>query len=190
MFNSVDDIRKAWGSEWADAPDDEVIRAYAKGTGWDPSYVATLLGTTYAPVVATIQVPKSFPERIADKAIGGAVLGGSVVIFIIFIGFAWRLSRKAKTALGNTARASVNAVASMGTNAKLSNVHVESTGYDDFYETALNELDRGELDKATWARALVASDGDESRARAYYIKMRVAKRSPEVPTVKNSDKVG
>lgn len=41
---SVDDIRKSWGADWADAPDSEVINAYAGALKVDPTSVALKLG--------------------------------------------------------------------------------------------------------------------------------------------------
>ena len=37
---------------------------------------------------------------------------------------------------------------------------------------ALKELDSGNIDKLTWAKALIAADGDEIKARAEYLKIR------------------
>lgn len=37
---------------------------------------------------------------------------------------------------------------------------------------ALQELDSGNIDKLTWAKALIAADGDEIKARAEYLKIR------------------
>ena len=38
--------------------------------------------------------------------------------------------------------------------------------------TALDELESGNIDKATWAQAVIAANGDNVRARAEYIKIR------------------
>ena len=38
--------------------------------------------------------------------------------------------------------------------------------------TAMDELESGNLDKLTWAKALIAADGDEKRARVEYLKLR------------------
>lgn len=41
---SVDDIRKSWGGNWADASDTELVGAYARQIGQDPTAVALKLG--------------------------------------------------------------------------------------------------------------------------------------------------
>jgi len=38
--------------------------------------------------------------------------------------------------------------------------------------TAMDELETGNLDKLTWAKALIAADGDEKRAKIEYLKLR------------------
>ena len=38
--------------------------------------------------------------------------------------------------------------------------------------SAMNELETGNLDKLTWAKALIAADGDEKRAKIEYLKLR------------------
>ena len=43
-INSLSDIRKSWGETWADASDEEVLRAYAKAVNMDPTDVANRLG--------------------------------------------------------------------------------------------------------------------------------------------------
>jgi hypothetical protein len=48
------------------------------------------------------------------------------------------------------------------------------TGYShEHFETAMKELDSGECEKGTWAKALVVASGDENRAKSEYIKFRV-----------------
>jgi hypothetical protein len=44
---------------------------------------------------------------------------------------------------------------------------------ESFYELALSELEDGEVRKGIWAKSLVSSEGDEEKARAIYIKLRV-----------------
>ncbi|MFO1262789.1 MAG: hypothetical protein U1E84_05515 [Rhodoferax sp.] len=43
---------------------------------------------------------------------------------------------------------------------------------NDAYAAALAEIEEGRLDKGTWARAFADSGGDESKAKAFYIKAR------------------
>ena len=38
--------------------------------------------------------------------------------------------------------------------------------------TAMNELETGNVDKLAWAKALIAADGDEKRAKTEYLKLR------------------
>ena len=38
--------------------------------------------------------------------------------------------------------------------------------------TAMNELETGNVDKLTWAKALIAADGNEKRAKIEYLKLR------------------
>lgn len=45
---------------------------------------------------------------------------------------------------------------------------------NDAYAEALAEIEEGRLDKGTWARSFAESGGDESKAKALYIKARVA----------------
>jgi hypothetical protein len=43
-----------------------------------------------------------------------------------------------------------------------------------FYETALGELENGQLDRGLWAQCLAKSNGNESSAKAIYLKTRSA----------------
>ena len=45
---------------------------------------------------------------------------------------------------------------------------------DDLYQRAWHELESGAFDKALWARAFAEADGDENKAKAAYIRFRVA----------------
>lgn len=56
---------------------------------------------------------------------------------------------------------------------------------NDAYADALVEIEEGRLDKGTWARSFAESGGDESKARALYIKTRAefAERSANVNPV-------
>lgn len=45
---------------------------------------------------------------------------------------------------------------------------------DPFYELVAAELERGYLAKGLWAKAIAKADGDEPRAKATYIRMRVS----------------
>lgn len=48
---------------------------------------------------------------------------------------------------------------------------------EDAYETALNEIETGQVIKRTWAKAFSLSDGDEAKAKAVYIKLRAVELS-------------
>ena len=50
---------------------------------------------------------------------------------------------------------------------------VGSINEDKLYEQALDELEKDTKVKAIWAKALAESDGDEKKAKAFYIKDRV-----------------
>ena len=57
------------------------------------------------------------------------------------------------------------------------------------YEKAWNELESSKVDKGTWARAFSDAEGDEQKAKALYVKMRVrAMREATLPASK-PDKV-
>nr|WP_326527948.1 hypothetical protein [Rhodoferax sp.] len=62
------------------------------------------------------------------------------------------------------------------TNTSLSNapqrVTVVKTTTNDAYAKALAEIEENRIDKGTWARCYALSDGDESKAKAAYIKAR------------------
>jgi len=45
---------------------------------------------------------------------------------------------------------------------------------DSMYEKALEELDDNNPHKASWARAFSEAEGDETKAKAFYIEIRVA----------------
>ena len=46
---------------------------------------------------------------------------------------------------------------------------------DTFYDTVGKELEDGKPDRATWTRAFAEADGDDAKARAVYIRLRVAR---------------
>ena len=48
-----------------------------------------------------------------------------------------------------------------------------------FYDAVAQEIQSGALQPGVWARALADSDGNESRARAKYIRLRVAQMAAE-----------
>ncbi len=50
---------------------------------------------------------------------------------------------------------------------------------DTFYEQVADELEAGTQKKGLWTRCFAEADGDENRAKAIYIKLRVAQLSAE-----------
>lgn len=48
---------------------------------------------------------------------------------------------------------------------------------DDAYETALNEIETGQVIKKIWAKAYSLADGDDAKARAVYLKLRAVELS-------------
>ena len=61
---------------------------------------------------------------------------------------------------------------------------------DAWYEQALDELESGQTVKAAWARALAEANGDDGKAKATYIRLRVAQlRSAQEPTHASQEQV-
>lgn len=50
---------------------------------------------------------------------------------------------------------------------------LQTRAEDSWYEQALDELEKGETIRGTWARALAEANGEEARAKAVYIRLRV-----------------
>jgi hypothetical protein len=76
--------------------------------------------------------------------------------------------------LGDKVRNLVGATKSAGIfdKLKLSNPSDRLTE-NELFEKAYNEVENGELNTGLWARALSDSDGEEKKARALYLKLRV-----------------
>src|SRR5437879_9829027 len=49
----------------------------------------------------------------------------------------------------------------------------DDSSNDKYFEQVAGELKSGELKQGVWAKALAKAEGDENRAKAFYIKMRV-----------------
>jgi hypothetical protein len=58
--------------------------------------------------------------------------------------------------------------------------NAQSEDDTEYYALIASELETGQIDPGTWAKALATSDGNDSVARSHYIKLRVAQyiRSP------------
>lgn len=48
---------------------------------------------------------------------------------------------------------------------------------DNAYETALNEIETGQVIKKTWAKAYLLADGEDAKAKAVYLKLRAVELS-------------
>jgi len=46
--------------------------------------------------------------------------------------------------------------------------------HDAYYAKAMHELSTGDVEKAMWGRSLALADGANDKAKAHYIKLRVA----------------
>lgn len=112
----------------------------------------TTAPSTYTP--RTYAPQETFEDRLTEKAARGLTLGlmfAVVVTLAYVVRLYWRrLAAARQSSAANTAK------------------------QNDFYALALQELEDGTADKATWARALAKSDGDPNRSRAAYIQLRVA----------------
>jgi len=190
VIRSIAELRAHYGKEGIGRSDDELILNYAPAVKMAPYDLALRLGYELKgtiPSTSTGQQVKrggeSFTDRLEEKAIGGAVLGVGVTVLlgaIAFVRWGWP---RLRMAAGRSAREGVGAVAAGVGQAKLAGVHPNSRGHDAYYVQAIDELDAAGPDKATWARALASSDGDDGRARANYIKLRVnqLEHGPKAP---------
>jgi hypothetical protein len=88
-------------------------------------------------------------ESFKEKAVGGAILGGAVALLVYVFIFLKRFYFKNKIRIAENREE-----------------------IDKIYSLALDEVRSGQVDKLIWARALVESDGDESRASSIYMKIR------------------
>ena len=87
-----------------------------------------------------------------------------LIAYIFLLAFSLK---KATFSIKRTAEA---ATASLQNSALHKRIYTEQE--DAFLEKALSELEESQPSKALWAKALVESDGNESQARAKYIKKR------------------
>jgi hypothetical protein len=66
----------------------------------------------------------------------------------------------------------------------MSNVSSKRLSEERLYEKALSELENGAVRKGIWAKALVASEGDDKKAGAIYVKLRVESLVDEATVLK------
>lgn len=113
----------------------------------------------------------AFAERTSEKAVGGVVLGGVFGLLFALLALLRKYGPRLLAAAKNGVGANTVAPAS---EQGLGAVHQDSRAHDAYYVQALAELDEAREDKATWARAVASSNGDDGRAKSNYIKLRVA----------------
>lgn len=73
---------------------------------------------------------------------------------------------------GSLTRRLLGRSASVVTMAAPSNTELSANIEDQIYAQIADELDGGNLDKATWTKVYAASDGEDKKARSAYIKLR------------------
>lgn len=166
---TMDDLRRVAAKAGVTGSDEFLIRDYASRSGRTPEYVAEYLGVDLGKLHAEAQTST---DRFTEKFIGGAVLGGLVTLIAGAVVLARRFGKRGKAAVMNAIKP-----------------HAGEDN-DRYFVAALDELDHGRLDRATWARALASSNGDDGKAKADYIKHRVAQLAdaadPGVKTSTNS----
>lgn len=119
-------------------------------------------------------------DKLASLVIFAATVLVSVMILEFIVrkvkGAASRVSENHDVIISEAKRA-VDIVAALGDN----------RSDDRFYAVALAELDSEAKDPSIWGRALVDSSGDESKAKALYIKYRVKRMKSEMAESKKLD---
>jgi len=166
------------GPEWATASDAEIIYFYAKEKGYTPEYVARVVGIPLPDAAHSGMTPSggetTFLDRAGEKAVGGFVLGASLVILLAFFALARYLLPRLGAAAKKTVFAGVGAASNVVTEASMASVHAGSAMHDAYYAKAMHELSTGDVEKAMWGRSLALADGANDKAKAHYIKLRVA----------------
>lgn len=120
----------------------------------------------------TTRTPSSpAPPTAFDRHVGQFVGLLGIAAIAGLIAYLLPLCRKAFEKIKATEKTRRASFGSCGT------VHADSRGHDAFYATALEELEGGRANKAMWARSLAAADGVVDRAKAIYIRLRVAQLS-------------
>lgn len=107
----------------------------------------------------------------ADRFVQGFIGGFLLILFGVAIAifrWAWKRVSEARRKSIEIGTKIVNEVRT-----RIEGVPDAGNRFDDLYMTALTELDTESTNYASWAKALANSEGDKSRARAFYIKYRV-----------------
>lgn len=144
--------------------------------GWGIG-LAILLVAYLTPVVSELfgYEPSRFGQD-GQEAKYGLAVGAlcSAVIILIFAIIGWLQPRIGRT----KARGSLNpfrqANAMRSTSLLSTSGEAGAPPSDELYRVALDEIESSAMDKATWARALAASDGDHQRTVSAYIRFRAA----------------
>lgn len=103
-----------------------------------------------------------------NKAAVGALLGGAGIVALFIAKFIFQ-------ALARLAASVDNATSRARSKLKDLTYPISNNSHDDkFYEAALDELNSGKVEQATYAKAVVLSNGNPERLNAAYIKLRVA----------------
>lgn len=112
-------------------------------------------------------------ERILGRGIAGGIGMGILIGLILLLYKAWTAierTRKRRSTLPLSATSNTSSTIGLSDAATTP----PTQHADALYEQALTELENGQTVKAIWARALVEGNGDAGKARATYIRLRVA----------------
>ena len=95
-------------------------------------------------------------------------------VFLGFLSWMWRATGDRKKAVAvNTTEVSTQRQGESETQTTGLQKSISTMSDDKYYEQALEEIETGHPVKAVWARAFGDRDGDESKSKALYIKLRV-----------------
>lgn len=159
---------------------EEPTSVYYKSDSCPPGFLSGIPPISERPIAQDYSVslrstpPDSFEDRLIEKGVGGLVLGGAFGLSAAVIYVIRRRLSRAGDALRESVPLSVNSDATTSKDSNLLPKYAESRTHDRYYAQALNELDSDYVEKSTWARALVLSEGEPNKARSAYIRLRVA----------------
>ena len=167
---SISDIRNSWGATWADASDMEVLLAYSKAIGQEPSEVAIGLGTrleniSTAPFTsqrtAVINGDGFSLDAFANYAAGKVIYAAPYVLTLmlpVLLYLIFRRFRSNRTVF-STKRKDETDYAGKADSA--------------VYQKVADELEAGSQDRPLWLKVFADCDGDHNRAKAAYVRERV-----------------